>query len=133
MERMPIMVGFNIPTFKMLDLLSVEVEWFNSPWINSYSRLALEGGGATPQLPAGEGQPWYSENGYNDISGKDNLSWSLLAQKKVVKVLTISGQVARDHARFVSRTNWFGPNVDPNEALITSKDWYWMLQISFGI
>jgi len=35
-ERMPIMLGFNIPTFKLLDYLTVEVEYLKNPWLNSF-------------------------------------------------------------------------------------------------
>ena len=41
-QRIPIMAGFNIPTFKLLDYLSVEVEWFGwpySPSLYNYQNL----------------------------------------------------------------------------------------------
>ncbi len=130
-DRMPWMIGFNLPTFKFLDLVSLEYEVFNSPWINSFLPLGTSND-AIPQFSSGN-DDWNSDKAYNDISTKDNTSWSLLIQKKIAHSITISGQMARDHARMVSLYNWFGPGVDPNEVLSTSKDWYWMLQFSFGI
>jgi len=130
-DRMPVMLGFNLPGFKFLDLISLEWEYFNSPWINSYSELGLSNG-ATPDLPNGQ-DDWSSKSAYNDVAGKDNVSWSLLVKKTVAHSITISGQVARDHVRMPSFQSWFGPGLDPNEALSTSKDWYWMLQFAFGI
>ncbi len=35
-DRMPIMFGFNFPTFKLLDVLAIEAEYFPSPYKNSY-------------------------------------------------------------------------------------------------
>ena len=130
-DRMPFMLGFNLPGFKVLDLISLEWEYFHSPWINSFSELG-QSNGATPDLPNGQ-DDWSSKNAYNDVAGKDNTSWSLLVKKTVAHSITISGQVARDHVRMPSFQSWFGPGLDPNEALSTSKDWYWMLQFAFGI
>jgi hypothetical protein len=131
MRRIPVMVGFNFPTFRLLDILSVQVEWFNSPWVNSYE-ASVDQNHATPTTPRGTDK-LSSEREYNDVSDKDNLAWSVLARREVVKGLSISAQFARDHIRSVSEAAWAGPGTDPNELLRTSKDWYWMLQFSFGI
>jgi hypothetical protein len=125
------MVGFNFPGFKFLDLISLQYEWFNSPWINSYEPRANTNI-ATPAFPRG-GDLLMSEVAYNDIADKDNTSWSVLIRKEMVKGLTVSGQLARDHIRSVSLQTYAGPGTDPNEAMATSKDWYWMLQFSVGI
>lgn len=130
-QRIPVMIGFNFPTFKLLNLLSLQVEWFNSPWINSYE-ASVDKNHATPATPGGSDK-LSSEREYNDVSGKDNFAWSILARREVVRGLSISAQFARDHIRSVSEAAWAGPGTDPNELLRTSKDWYWMLQFSFGI
>ena len=131
MRRLPIMVGFNFPAFKLLDVLSLQVEYFNSPWINSYEE-SVSRNHATPSTPRGTDK-LYSENAYNDAADMDNYSWSVLARREVVKGLSISAQFARDHIRSVSEASWAGPGTDPNELLRRSEDWYWMLQFSFGI
>ena len=58
---------------------------------------------------------------------------SIMARRKLMTGLAVSAQFARDHIRSVSEASWAGPGTDPNELLRTSKDWYWMLQFSFGI
>ena len=131
MRRIPVMAGFNFPTFKLLDILSLQVEYFNSPWINSYEESAARNH-ATPLTPRGSDR-LYSEQEYNDVADKDNFSWSILARKEMVKGLSVSAQFARDHIRSVSEASWAGPGTDPNQLLRTSKDWYWMLQFGFGI
>jgi hypothetical protein len=130
-QRMPIMVGFNFPGFKILDLISLEVEYFNSPWINSYEESGSTNE-ATPALPQGSDR-LSSKTAYNDVTTRDNYSWSVLIRKELVRGLNVSGQVARDHIRSVSESFYSGPGIDPNELLRTSKDWYWMLQFSVGI
>jgi hypothetical protein len=41
-ERIPVMVGFNIPTFGLLDFLSFEVEHYGAKYKADYSKLGLE-------------------------------------------------------------------------------------------
>jgi len=38
-QRIPVMMGFNIPTFGWLDYLSLEVEWYGSPYRNSLGKI----------------------------------------------------------------------------------------------
>lgn len=130
-QRLPVMVGFNFPGFKLLDLISLQYEWFDSPWLNSYETRASRqiavpsfGPGADPQT---------SDKFFNDAATNDKHSWSVLVRKEFAKGLSVSAQAARDHIRSVSLQNYAGPGMDPNEMLNTSKDWYWMLQFSVGI
>ncbi|MBF0431042.1 MAG: hypothetical protein HQK83_07170 [Fibrobacteria bacterium] len=37
MDRMPMMLGFNLPTFGLLDYFTIEIERWTNPWINSYA------------------------------------------------------------------------------------------------
>jgi hypothetical protein len=38
-ERIPVMIGFNFPTFGLLDYLSLEVEWYGSKYRNSLGKI----------------------------------------------------------------------------------------------
>ena len=133
-ERIPVMAGFNFPGFKILDLIALQVEYFNSPWMNSYGQAIGESGvnAATPSIPSGS-DTRSSLTEYNDIAQRDNLAWSVLLKKEVTRGAWLSAQFARDHTRLVSIDTWAGPGVEPREVLDTDKDWYWMLQFSFGI
>lgn len=130
-RRLPVTVGFNFPGFRIFDRVSLQAEWFDSPWTNSYAQ-SIDNNEATPDLPRSSDNQ-SSKTDYMDIDGKDNLSWSILVVKEVLKGVRISGQCARDHIRNVSSSTWVGPGTDPNAMLQTSKDWYWMLQFSVGI
>jgi hypothetical protein len=130
-ERVPVMFGFNLPGFKFFDLISIQAEFYNSPWLNSYEESGSTNE-ATPAIP--KGKNWlYSEQTYKDVTADDNLYWSLMIRKELIAGLSFTAQAARDHIRSVSTTNFFGPGTDPNEILYSNKDWYWMVQFSFGI
>lgn len=126
-ERTPIMIGFNVPTFKLLDRLSVEYESFNSPWINSTYNI-----GNFPSMPIPR-IPDSTQTYYKGISGKDNTRWSVNATRTLTKGLAMHVQVAHDHLRLVSREFYYGPSLEPDELLMQPKNWYWMVQFSMGI
>ncbi|MDB5102982.1 MAG: hypothetical protein JWP91_671 [Fibrobacteres bacterium] len=128
-ERMPMMVGLNLPCFKVLDLLSVQAEYYNSPHLNSYTDLV----GTNSAVPThvSSTDVARSDLEYNDITKHDNLSWSVLAKKSIGRGAYISGQVAHDHIRTVSIETWTAP--EPTQVLGKPGDWYWMLQLGFGI
>jgi hypothetical protein len=130
-ERMPVMVGFNLPGFRFFDLIAVQAEFYKSPWINSYEESG-QFNESTPFIPAGSDRI-FSESSYKDITGKDDLYWSVMVRKELVAGLSATAQVARDHIRSVSESSWAGPGTDPNEIFYSNKNWYWMLQFSFGI
>jgi len=130
-DRIPVMLGFNLPAFGWLDLFAIQVESFRSPYINSTERVATVGM-PQPFLPRGADSS-YSRNAYYDAAGKDDLSWSLLLKKEILPGVTLYSQVARDHLRMVSLNTWFGPALESDENLATSKDWYWMCRIGIGI
>jgi hypothetical protein len=130
-ERMPIMAGVNLPGFRLLDLISLQVEWFKSPWLNNTAQLANEAI-PLPIFPIAS-DTVASKNEWNDLAKKDDFKWSLLVQKKIGKFITISGQAADDHMRMVSSRYFYGPQFDHNEITVSKDDWYWMTQISWGI
>lgn len=130
-ERMPITASFNLPGFRILDLISLQVEYFNSPWVNGYGQL-LRDNSATPTIVSG-GDKERNKLEFNDITKNDNLSWSLLIKKNLAGSGWASVQAARDHSRNVSKDYWGGPGLEPTELLGTEKDWYLMVQFGFGI
>lgn len=130
-DRMPMMVGFNLPGFKILDLIAVQVEQFKSPWLNNTAQVAKRGINI-PHFPIAS-DPLLSENAYNDIVTKDDFKWSVLLQKRIGNHITISGQAASDHLKLVSSRYFYGPQFDHNEVTVTKDHWYWMMQVGWGI
>jgi hypothetical protein len=130
-RRMPLMFGVHLPTFGLLDQLTVQGEYFDSPWANSTRSLG-EQNAAVPSYPNGS-DLLFSDRDYNDISEHDNLSWSVLLRRTLVPRLNVSLQVARDHMRTVG-TNWFyGGRLEPNTVLYRNSSWYWTAQIAWGL
>jgi hypothetical protein len=130
-DRMPIMVGVNLPTGRILDLLSVQAEHMSSPFQNNSYSLGGRNH-ATPWFPDGTDLQ-FSDAEYNDGALKDDWAWSILAQRTFFKCVTFSGQIARDHLRTVG-TDWFyGSRLEPTEDLHKISDWYWALQLAWAI
>ncbi|MDB5102981.1 MAG: hypothetical protein JWP91_670 [Fibrobacteres bacterium] len=128
-DRMPIMLGFNFPTFHILDLLSVQWEYFNSPNLNNTYTMG-EKNWAIPYLPE---DGLFSQKEWNDLTTKDNYAWSIVARKRILGALTVNAQVARDHMRTIG-TDWFyGSRFEPNEILHKTSSWYWMFQLGWNL
>lgn len=132
-ERMPVMLGINLPGFGLLDLVSVQYEYFASPHRNSYLE-SIQSNGATPDFVASNDRI-LSRDAYADGLKKDDHSWSVLVRKNVTRGVTFSLQAARDHARMVSHAFYAGPGLAPQAIFYTTdkQNWYWMAQFSFGI
>jgi hypothetical protein len=120
MQRIPMMVGFNFPTFKQLDVLSLEVEYYGSRYPDNFYTVMVEGAPWPTMPPSG-----YNEGEWKD----DNLKWSVYAARKITDGVTLSAQVARDHARAwafpTGKTYWGMINDD--------DDWYWMLKLTANL
>lgn len=129
-ERMPIMFGINIPTFKVLDQLSVEVEHYKSRFANS---VKTEFNNTLPiwDLPLnakGETDPGYFLDSTKTPKGRDWF-WSVYARKTIVPGLSLYGQIAHDHTRVM---NYFAnPSYQP--FIQEKKDWYWAMRLEAAI
>ena len=130
-DRLPVMFGINLPAFRWLDRFAVQGEWHRSPWLNSTERVATVGL-PQPFMPRGNDTA-FSRDAWYDAARRDDWSWSVLLEKAVMPGLTLSAQAARDHLRLVSLNTWFGPGLEADENLASSKDWYWMCRIGFAI
>jgi hypothetical protein len=107
----------------------VQVEYFKSPYLNSYVDLVATNSAVPTHVNSGD--KVRSDKEYADITKNDDLSWSILAKKNIGGGAFLSAQVARDHIRTVSIETWTAP--EPTQVLGRKSDWYWMLQLGFGI
>lgn len=135
MQKMPIMFGFNVPAFKLLDILSVEFEYYGKKYVNAVPiPLGTRGHGsynAVPSLPTPLAQGGLSE--YDSLiyekAGAVNWKWSVYAKKTLFNNFTITAQAARDHILNTVR-GLSMQEVDNEEALVKKNQWYWMLKFS---
>ncbi len=135
MQKMPMMFGFNVPVFKcpLLDLLSVEFEYYGKKYVNS---VPIPRGTATGgYFPASCLPTQKLEGGYGEYDslypsgGAVNWKWSIYAKKTLFNNFTITVQAARDH--ILNTTRGFSmKEVDREEALVKKNQWYWMLKFS---
>jgi len=122
-QKMPVTVGFNFPTFKILDVLNGELEWFRARYYNDPSNLINYG---SKPLPYGV---WLWNEPAIPHPIKSYLKWSVYAKKSFLNGhFAITGQLARDHMRLpcaaYSYEMW-------NELLVEAEDWCWTLKTSW--
>ena len=131
LARMPVMVGINLPGFKLLDVIALQAEYQKSPWLNNtYQR-----GTASINLPylPNSTDAVMSKSDYFDMKHKDDFKWSILLRKSLHRNVNLSTQFASDHLRLTSSQFYYGPQFDHNEVTAFDNQWYWMTQISWGI
>jgi hypothetical protein len=133
-HKMPIMLGFNIPTFKVCDVLALEVEWYGCTYPLNYEYKdegpiippvpvtpEQESDAITPTGGAGLGE-------HNFVS-LDNWKWALYAKKSFKNGLYVVGQVACDHIR---NETTISQSVDEEDALRTNRSWWWGLKVGYN-
>lgn len=135
-ERMPVMVGFNFPTFGLLDLFSVEVEWYGSPYKNDLANIGNPASTVADWMnqttPRPQPSPVPVQMGAYADSTADNWKWSVNLQKQVARHIQFTAQVANDHyrPRPVS-TGEIWMNGGTAAAFTDPRDWYFMGRLGF--
>jgi hypothetical protein len=127
-QRIPLMFGFNIPTFKFLDVLSLEAEYYRMPYPNDFGNQLRW---SSPQ----QGCP-IPNDGLGDylrtitnIYDTDSWKWSVYARKIFNNHFALILQAARDHSRTRSTYSLYA---DGEECLVKNVQWYWALKaVSF--
>jgi hypothetical protein len=122
--RLPISFGFNIPTCKLLNVLSVEVEYWKTDFANSYSGVFLDGYAQAPNPTK------YNKSGHSEAYGGP-WYWSVYAKKIILKNIKLMAQASRDHT--IIETSQTGTSTgDPQEAMDGLGNWMWMFKIEYG-
>jgi hypothetical protein len=120
-EKMPVSVGFNFPTFKTLDVLNLELEWFGAKYYNDASGLLNLGSKPVPWNVLNTAQ--------NALPIKSHVKWSVYARRSFCNGhFALTGQIARDHLMLPTADY---SNQMYNELLIEWKDWWWCLKMSW--
>lgn len=123
-ERMPVMFGINLPAFKVLDVLSLEFEYYPNPYMNAY-QFIWKSNSPIPYFENNTGIDYTSD--WNKKTD-DDWKWSVYASKKIRNV-RISAQVASDHA---SRASYLPAGKKLyTEMVPRTQDWYFMLRCGF--
>lgn len=121
MERMPIMAGISLPTFGLLDRLSVEGEYRRTRFPNSIGNAL----GQTNPLPMDQ-----NVSAYDYTEKKTYWKWTAYARRPIVDGVTVHAQAANDHLRSFG-TVFANPAHRPTTE--KNSDWYYVLRLEFGI
>lgn len=122
-RRIPFMVGFNLPAFKVLDVFAVELEWYKWNYPNSFTSSFFQS-----QVPI----PDPLEAEYANYNWKENvLKWSVYTKKQVGQ-FTFVAQVAYDHNRmevhsFQQGATYYG------DAMHKHGDWAWIFKTQYDL
>jgi hypothetical protein len=112
LRRIPVMMGFNLPGFKLLDL-SVEIEYYANK--NSNDNIAAQGGS------------WLPVEDPTIDNARDDWKWSVNASRMLFGNMVVQAQVANDHLRLGGSHNTAGGI----EATRNPKEWYWTGKIAY--
>ncbi|GEM_PF-5626049 len=139
-ERMPMLFGFNVPTYGLLDLLSLEAEYYNAPYQNdpyklvgAYDVFQFSDGNSinyafSPIPPSNKaGQGHLSKAQVDFDPKKDNWKWSLFASKRIQDRITFKIQVASDHWRVPNN------NFVQYEAAANPGQFYGALRVDYAL
>jgi hypothetical protein len=119
LEKMPIMFGVNVPTFKILDVLSIEGEWFGSKYADSYHNYYN-----LRPVPA------TNPNDLTDFDyAHDDWKWAVYAKKTIWGGLSFIGLAGRDHLRIKT---FITKDQDWGATLVKNNHWYWMLKLKYS-
>jgi hypothetical protein len=125
LERIPVMFGFNVPTFKVLDYLSVELEWYGWQYPNSFGNQGFQILLPTP-IPVQSGK----ESLYQV---DDNWKYSFNIKRTIYGHLSIIGQIARDHTQH----DMYYPAYEAKnlyEEVFSQKDnWGWWVKLQYAL
>jgi hypothetical protein len=115
-KRIPIMLGFNFPTFKLLDVLSCEVEWYDDEYSNNYKQTYFNTVKVPQPLLGLEppNYPWY---------------WDIYFEKTVVYGFKVMGDVGRTHYFTTGNLQYYR---DTREECPSLGDWQFTLRGQFS-
>jgi len=157
-ERIPVMVGFNAPTWRLLNHLSVEVEYYGAKYRNDLALLGYNDIVAdwtkqehpipSPKPPSNSNYGIDSLGYFKKLNGdsvyvggtamdksnvtKDNLKWSVYVDKIVANHIQFVGQIANDHYRPRPVASGLISSLGGTaEAFASPKDWYYMIRVGY--
>ena len=132
LHRMPVMVGFNLPTRKTLDHLSLEVEWYASANADNLDKYNVIGHPISPYPTNWDLDPNTGNRYLARRAIRDNWKWSLHGARTIQKHVLLSFQVANDHYRPGIFDGYADSNPPHRDAvLVTPKDWYFTTKLAY--
>jgi len=123
LDRVPMLAGLHLPTFGLLDLLSLEVEYCRNPYANSNENAAKD------YLLFPDGLDETAKRFEKPSQHEDDWNWSVQATRTIVQGLLLRVQVANDHMRML---NWEGEYASYDALLNQMDHWYYVAHLQWG-
>jgi hypothetical protein len=134
-ERMPIMFGFDVPAFKLLDVLAFEAEYYTNPYFNNNRNQLYanntENANYQPAIPyATEISDIAHDATHGGVSTTHHRwKWSVYAKKKLGGNFQIVAQAARDHSRFQDPMRNQPYYIYCGDVTTAGNDWYYQVRL----
>jgi hypothetical protein len=128
MERLPVMVGLNFPTFNFFDILAVEMEYRKWGFLNSTGQL-VDNNQPYWDVTVAHVQDGTMTDEEKKIIKDQDIKWTIYAKKRIAEGISIYAQAASDWARGIDQNNVL------TKLSITQKpsQWYYLFRLEFGI
>ncbi|MDB5103584.1 MAG: hypothetical protein JWP91_1273 [Fibrobacteres bacterium] len=122
-KRIPIMLGFNLPAFHLLDLLSVQAEYYGLDFADSEEKSFVN------NLPVYQVPNNKVRQHFSDLRTGDDLKWSVYAKRNLFTGLNLYVQAASDHLRLQD----YNSRRSAQPVVNRPSEWYYLLRIEAGI
>lgn len=126
-ERIPVMFGINVPTFKVLDILSLQAEWYGNRFSSAYYGSITE-----KALPISLDASLAKTSKYYFDYSKNDWKWSVYAKKSIGDNFSLVGQIANDHTHEEIYVNMNNIYYDVNEVFMKNSNWGWNLKLQYN-
>jgi hypothetical protein len=120
------MAGIDLPTLGLLDLFSIEAEWFRNPYHGRKYSINDASGSKFSPLPSLNSDEYDVRRIPNDT--QDDLKWSVLVQRSLNKWINVKARIASDHMRLL---NWDGDVTSGEPMTKKTGDWYFLARIEY--
>jgi len=127
-EKMPWMVGFNIPMWKLLDVCAFELERFPNPAANSTLSYVWGLPLCSFSIVDTKTPDYDTNNAY-----RPRWYWSLYMEKEILKNFSVVCQMGRDHQRWEMPLGFQFFNYDYEEAMVKPDEWGWHVKMVFRL
>jgi hypothetical protein len=154
LQRIPVTIGFNIPAFHFLDVVSLEAEWYGARYRNDIGKLMESQKSELPSpIPMSykSYEPFIDRGGVDPVTGRlrkdstlvrgtaldienltqDDWKWSLFLQKTVRGHVRFTGQIANDHFRPQPVRDKGSDLGGTSEFSSSLDDWYFMFRMGY--
>lgn len=122
-ERMPVMLGIDIPTGPVLDVFNIELEYWKNPYLDRKYYISDASESRSSPLPK-----IIPDDLKRMPYDRDDWRWSVFLKRGLNKWLDIEARVASDHQRLLI---FNGEYVSGEPMTRLTKDYYFLLRVSY--